>query len=172
MKQLTMMLVAGALTLSAQAPDLKTLSGGALALHNQTKSAIVAAAEKMKAEDYDFAPIAGVRTFAQLVGHVADAQYFFCSSAAGEKKASPGNEKTKKSKAELVAAIKEAMSYCDSVYSATTDDNVKQIAKFPGGERTRLNVLSMNTVHNFEHYGNMVTYMRLKGVVPPTSEGK
>jgi uncharacterized damage-inducible protein DinB len=172
MKQMMVMLFAGALTVSAQAPDLKTLSGGAKALHNQTKSAIVSAAEKMKAEDYDFAPTAGVRTFGQLVGHVADSQYFFCSTAAGEKKASPGNEKTKKSKDELVAALKEAMSYCDGVYGATTDENIAQIAKFPGGERTRLNVLSMNTVHNYEHYGNMVTYMRLKGVVPPTSERK
>lgn len=172
MKLLTMLLVAAGLTLSGQAPDMKTLSGGALAIHNQTKSALVAAAEKMKAEDYAFAPTTGVRTFGQLVGHVADAQYAFCSAAAGEKKASPGAEKTKKTKDELVAAIKEAMSYCDQVYSATTDQNAAEVVKFFGSERTRLTVLSMNSTHNYEHYGNMVTYMRMKGVVPPTSESK
>jgi uncharacterized damage-inducible protein DinB len=172
MKQLTLMLITAALTLSAEAPDPKTLAGGAVAMHNQTKSAIVAAAEKMKAEDYGFAPTAGVRTFGQLVGHVADAQYAFCSAAAGEKKASPGAEKTKKTKDELVAAIKEAMSYCDQVYLATTDGNAAQIVKFFGSDRARLTVLSMNTTHNYEHYGNMVTYMRMKGVVPPTSESK
>jgi uncharacterized damage-inducible protein DinB len=162
----------GALTLSAQGPDLKTLSGGAQALHAQTKRAIVAAAEKMKAEDYGFAPTDGVRTFGQLVGHVADAQYTFCSAASGAENPAPGIEKSKTSKDDLVAALKEGMAYCDKVYSATTDTNVAEIVKFFGGERTRLNVLSFNTTHNYEHYGNMVTYMRIKGVVPPTSEGR
>ena len=170
MYKLTVMLLAGGLTLSAQTPDLKKLSGGARALQNQTKAAIVGAAEKMKSEDYEFAPTTGVRTFGQLVGHVADAQYLFCSAASGETNPEPGIEKSKKSKDELVAALKEAMAYCDKVYAGTTDSNVAQIVKFFGGERTRLNVLSFNTMHNYEHYGNMVTYMRIKGLVPPTSE--
>ena len=172
MNKLTVMLLAGALTLSAQTPDLKTLSGGARALQNQTKAAIVAAAEKMKAEDYEFAPTTGVRTFGQLVGHVADAQYLFCSAASGETDPAPDIEKSKKSKDDLVAALKKAMAYCDNVYTGTTDSNVAQVVKFFGGERTRLNVLSFNTMHNYEHYGNMVTYMRIKGLVPPTSERK
>jgi uncharacterized damage-inducible protein DinB len=170
MTRVTLCFLAGALTLCAQSPDLKTLSGGALALHNQTKRAIVAAAEKMDAENYDFAPASGVRTFGQIVGHVADAQYLFCSAAQNEANPSPGIEKSKKTKADLVAALKEAMAYCDKVYAATTDANAAQIVKFFGGERTKLNVLSFNTTHNYEHYGNMVTYMRIKGVVPPTSE--
>jgi uncharacterized damage-inducible protein DinB len=170
MNKLITRLLAGALALSAQAPDMKTLSGGAQALHAQTKKAIVAAAEKMAAEDYDYAPTTGVRTFGQLVGHVADAQYLFCSAAMGEDHPAPGAEKSKHTKADLVAALKEGMAYCDKAYAATTEANVAQIVKFFGGERTRLNVLSFNTTHNYEHYGNMVTYMRMKGVVPPTSE--
>src|SRR5258707_7911362 len=106
MDKLTVMLFAGALTLSAQAPALKTLSGGAQALHNQTKGAIVAAAEKMKAEDYEFAPTAGVRTFGQLVGHVADAQYLFCSAASGAANPAPGIEKPKKSKDKLLSQLR------------------------------------------------------------------
>jgi len=172
MTKLAIALVAAAASLPAQAPDLKTLSGGAQALHNQTKGAIIAAAEKMKAEDYGFAPTDGVRTFGQLVGHVADAQYSFCSAATGETHAPAGIEKSKKAKEELVAALKEAMAYCDKAYASTTDANAAQVVKFFGGERTRLNVLSFNTTHNYEHYGNMVTYMRIKGVVPPTSEKK
>lgn len=170
MTRLTLTLLAGAFALSAQEPDLKTLSGGALALHNQTKRAIVAAAEKMGAENYDFAPTSGVRTFGQLVGHVADAQYLFCSAAQNEPNPAPGIEKSKKTKADLVAALKEAMAYCDKVYAGTTDANATAIVKLFGGERTKLNVLSFNTTHNYEHYGNMVTYMRIKGVVPPTSQ--
>jgi uncharacterized damage-inducible protein DinB len=170
MNKLTTSFLATVLALSAQAPDMKTLSGGAQALHNQTKRAIVAAAEKMSGDDYAYAPVTGVRTFGQLVGHVADAQYLFCSAALGEENPAPGIEKSKTAKADLVAALKDAMAYCDKAYSATTEANVAQIVKFFGGERTRLNVLSFNTTHNYEHYGNMVTYMRMKGVVPPTSE--
>ncbi len=164
MNKLTITLLAGALALSAQGPDLKTLSGGAQALHNQTKQAIVAAAEKMGADDYAYAPTTGVRTFGQLVGHVADAQYAFCSAAAGEANPGLGIEKSKTAKADLVSALKDAMAFCDKAYASTTDANVAQIVKFFGGERTRLNVLSFNTTHNYEHYGNMVTYMRMKGL--------
>ncbi len=170
MNRLITGLMVGALALSAQGPDLKTLSGGAQALHNQTRDALLKAAAKMSAEDYDYAPTSGVRTFGQLVGHVADAQYLFCSAAAGENHPPPGAEKSMKTKVDLVAALKDAMAYCDKVYADTTDANVAQIVKLFGGERTRLYVLSFNTTHNYEHYGNMVTYMRMKGVVPPTSE--
>jgi uncharacterized damage-inducible protein DinB len=170
MTKLTFACLMGTLTLAAQEPDMKTLSGGAQALHNQTKKALIAAAEKMDAANYSYAPTDGVRTFGQLVGHVADAQYTFCSAAMGEKNPAPGIEKSKTEKADLVAAIKDGMAYCDKAYAGTTDANVAQIVKFFGGERTRLNVLSFNTTHNYEHYGNMVTYMRMKGVVPPTSE--
>ena len=170
MTKLTFAGLIAAVTLAAQGPDMKTLSGGAQALHNQTKKALIAAAEKMDAKDYAYAPTDGVRTFGQLVGHVADAQYTFCSAAMSEKNPAPGIEKSKTEKADLVAAIKDAMAYCDKAYAATTDANVAEIVKFFGGERTRLNVLSFNTTHNYEHYGNMVTYMRMKGVVPPTSE--
>lgn len=170
MKNLTIGMLAGALALSAQGPDLKTLSGGAQALHGQTKQAIVGAAEKMSAEDYSFAPATGIRTFGQLVGHVADAQYAFCSAASGEVNPGLGIEKSKTTKADLVSALKDAMAFCDKAYASTTDANAAQVVKFFGGERTRLNVLSFNSMHNYEHYGNMVTYMRIKGLVPPTSE--
>ena len=171
MNKLTLaFLAAGTLALSAQAPDMKTLSGGALALHMQTKRAIVAAAEKMSADDYGFAPTAGVRTFGQLVGHVADAQYLFCSPVLGEANPAPGIEKSKTAKADLVEALKAAFAYCDKAYAATTDANAASLVTLFGGERTRLGALSFNTTHNYEHYGNMVTYMRIKGVVPPTSE--
>ena len=170
MKTLTIGIFAGALALSAQEPDMKTLSGGAQALHNQTKQALIGAAEKMSAEDYSYAPAAGIRTFGQLVGHVADAQYAFCSAASGNANPGLGIEKSKTAKADLVAALKDAMAFCDKAYASTTDANAAQIVKFFGGERTRLNVLSFNSMHNYEHYGNMVTYMRMKGLVPPTSE--
>lgn len=159
-----------AVGLMAQAPDLKTLGGGAQALQNQMKNVVVRSAEKMDEEHYGFKPAPEVRSFAQLLGHIADAQYAFCAGASAEKNPAPGIEKSKSSKADLVQALKDAFAYCDKVYAETTDANAAGIVKFFGGERTRLNVLSFNTSHTFEHYGNLVTYMRIKGVVPPSSE--
>src|SRR3954447_14762286 len=164
---LSVMLVAGA---SAQAPDVKTLSGGAKAYQNQMKSAIQRSAEKMPEENYGFKPTPDVRSFGQIIGHVADAQYFFCSAALGETNPAPGIEKSKETKADLVSALSAAFAYCDKAYAALTDANATEVLKFGGGERARLNILSFNTAHDFEHYGNLVTYMRLKGLVPPSSE--
>jgi uncharacterized damage-inducible protein DinB len=131
---------------------------------------VVAAAEKMPEENYSFKPTPDVRSFGQLVGHVADAQYNFCSTAAGEAPSPKGIEKTKTSKTDLVAALKEAVAYCNKTYASMTDAQGSQIVKFMNFNLARITVLSVNTAHMDEHYGNMVTYLRLKGIVPPSSE--
>lgn len=134
---------------------------------------VIAAAEKMPEENYSFKPVPEVRSFGQLVGHVADAQYFFCSNAAGEAPPVSGIEKTKTTKADLVAALKAAVEYCNKVYGGMTDAKGAKLTKFMNFDMATMTVLSANTAHTYEHYGNMVTYMRLKGIVPPTtaSEG-
>ena len=168
----TLLILATAGAIFAQGPDFKTPSGAAKAHFGQIKGLIIRSAEKMAEADYAYKPTPDVRSFGQLVGHVADAQYTFCAAVAGEKSPSPGVEKTKTTKADLVAAIKESGAYCDKVYGALTDGNANDNVKFFGGERSKLNVLQFNTMHDYEHYGNMVTYMRLKGLVPPSSEPK
>lgn len=129
----------------------------------------IAAAEKMPEENYSFKPTPAVRSFGQLVGHVADAQYFFCSTATGETSPMKGIEKTKTSKADLVAALKDAVAYCNKAYTGMTDAQGSQMVKFMNFDVARLTVLSINTAHADEHYGNMVTYLRMKGIVPPSS---
>ena len=131
---------------------------------------VIAAAEKMPEESYSFRPTPDVRSFGQLVGHLADSQYFFCALAAGETKPAGGVEKSKAGKAELVAALKEAVAYCSKKYAAMTDSKGGEMVKLMNNDFARLTVLSGNTAHDYEHYGNMATYMRLKGIVPPTSE--
>lgn len=168
MKHLALLAAAAGL-LTAQAPDLKTLTGGAQALQNTVKNYVLQSAEKMPEEHFAFQPVPEVRSFAALLGHIADAQYAFCSAVLGEKNPSPGVEKTKSTKAELAAALKEAFAYCDKAY-AISDAQAAETVKFFGAERTKLNVLSFNTAHTWEHYGNLVTYMRMKGIVPPSSE--
>jgi hypothetical protein len=101
---------------------------------------------------------------------VADAQYNFCSLSLGEPNPVKGIEKTKTSKADLVAAIKDAVSYCNKAFDSMTDAKGSEMVKFMNFNMAKLTVLSLNTAHADEHYGNMVTYLRLKGIVPPTSE--
>ena len=163
--------IAGALFASATilpAQD-NPLSADTKAIYNLVKTNIVKAADKMPEANYSFKPTPDVRSFAALVGHVADAQYLFCSAAKGEKKSSEV-EKTQTTKEGLVSALKDAFAYCDAVYNSLTDASAADKVDFFGGKRTRLGVLNFNNAHNDEHYGNVVTYMRLKGLVPPSSE--
>jgi uncharacterized damage-inducible protein DinB len=141
-------------------------------LYGVISGAVVKAAEKMPEENYSFKPTPDVRSFGQLVGHVADANYMFCSQAAGEADPVKDIEKTKTSKADLVAAIKGAVAYCNKTYESMTDAKGAEMIKIFGFNLARLSLYSLNTAHTDEHYGNMVTYMRLKGLVPPTSESQ
>ena len=75
-------------------------------------------------------------------------------------------------KADLVQALKDALAYCDKAFDGLTDAQAAQTVKFFGRDQAKATVLSFNTMHNMEHYGNMVTYLRLKGLVPPTSEAR
>ena len=160
-----------AMLLQAQAPS-DPLSAGNKVIYNIVKNNVVKAAEKMPEENYAFKPTPDVRSFGQLVGHVADAQYSFCSAALGEKNPALGIEKSKTTKTDLVQALNTAFAYCDKAYDGMTDAHAAEIVKFFGRESAKLTVLSFNNAHNDEHYGNMVTYMRMKGLVPPSSEAR
>lgn len=155
----------------AQGPDLKSLTGSARAMHTMVAGNVTKAAEKMPEEHYSFKPTPEVRSFGAIVAHVADAQYLFCSAVIGEKNPAPGIEKSKTTKAEIQAALKEAFAYCDKAYEIS-DAQAAETTKFFGNDRNKLNVLSFSDAHNMEHYGNLVTYMRMKSIVPPTSEGR
>lgn len=128
------------------------------------------AAEQMPEADYSFRPVAGVRTFGELIGHLAGAQYLICAAALGEPSRSEDEyEKQKLGKAALVAAFNSSNEYCARAY-AQADAGMFAMTKLFGGERTRLAALVTNTTHDGEHYGNIVTYMRIKGMVPPSSQ--
>jgi uncharacterized damage-inducible protein DinB len=134
------------------------------------KTILVSSAEKMPEENYNFKPTEAVRSYGQIVGHVADAQYNFCSMALGETNPGLKIEQTKTTKADLVAALKDALTYCDKAYDGMTDTASLQTVKMFGMDMPKFGVLNINNAHDMEHYGNLVTYMRLKNVVPPTSE--
>jgi uncharacterized damage-inducible protein DinB len=162
--------LAGVMT--AQPPP-NPLSTGEKGFYMMVSGALIAGAEKMPEENYAFKPTPEVRSFGELVGHAADAQYMFCSIASGDKNPNMGSiEKSKTSKADLVQALKDGVAYCNKVYGAMTDAQATEVVKMFGRNLAKLTVLSVNTAHADEHYGNMVTYLRLKGIVPPTSEPK
>ena len=151
-------------------PPANPITASEKGLYSFVSNAVIGAAQKMPEENYGFKPTPEVRSFGQLVGHVADASYMFCSLSLGEANPAKGIEKTKTAKADLVAAIKEAVGYCNKAFDSMTDAKGSQMVKFRNLDIAKLTVFSLNTAHTDEHYGNMVTYLRMKGIVPPTSE--
>jgi uncharacterized damage-inducible protein DinB len=141
-------------------------------MHAGARRNLAEAAASMPAEEYAFKPTPEVRSFGEVVGHVINANYFFCAQAKGEK--SPGTQNYEKlaDKAALVKALNDALAYCDGAYNETTDASFQTLVKVaaPSTNQTpRGMVLMFNTTHNEEHYGNLVVYMRLKGHVPPST---
>jgi uncharacterized damage-inducible protein DinB len=139
-------------------------------LYAGLKEMLIRSAEKMPEESYNFRPAEAVRTYGQIVGHLAESQYFFCSAALGEKNPSPKIEQTVTAKAELIAALKSAFAYCDRAYNGLNDAAATQTVKLFGGGMPKLGVLYTNQMHGASHYGNLVTYMRIRNIVPPSSE--
>lgn len=165
-----MALALGVALLPAQSAN--PLSSDVQRAYADIKNNIIRSAEKMPEADYSFRPAPRVRTFGELIGHVAQEQYlFFCGPVKGDNKTAD-IEKTVTSKAGLVAAIKESFAYCDSAYSGITDATATQIIETGGSRNTKMRLLWMNIAHDELHYGNMVTYLRIKGIVPPSTEGQ
>jgi uncharacterized damage-inducible protein DinB len=155
---------------SSTAAPANPLTLATKTIYAMTKNDVLKGAEEMPEENYSFKPVSTVRSFGELVGHVADAQYEFCGPVAGDTAKSSGAEKSKTSKADLIAALKEGFAYCDKVYDGLTDAHAADMLKFFGRNSPKLSILSFNNAHNMEHYGNMVTYLRIKGLVPPSSQ--
>ena len=169
----TTMMLLGATTLSAQTPAT-TDSGYTATVRarwNAVKRNVAASAEKMPEANYAYKPTSAVRSFGELIGHLANEHYLLCSPLKGEKnpKAGVDFEKTA-AKADLVKALNDSNAYCDAAYAAAKDDP-KTVAPFSATQQdTPFRVMVLNVTHDSEHYGNIVTYLRLKGIVPPSSQ--
>ncbi len=164
---LLLALIAAPTVATAQNPN--PLTANAKVQFGALSGFVVRSAEKVPEGLYNFRPTAEVRTMAQLFGHVADAMFGMCATAAGTKPPRTGIEK-ETAKPLLVAALKEGVSYCNSVYDGMTDQKGAETVPFVFGPTPRLSVLYFVVTHTYEHYGNLVTYMRLNKIVPPSSE--
>jgi uncharacterized damage-inducible protein DinB len=146
------------------------LSNEARQIWTRTKGNLIAAAEKMPEDAYDFKPAPESQSFKVLVAHTADSAMGVCSGFNGERKQAGAASKT--SKAELVESLKAALAECDTAYGALSDAKSTEMIEFRGGQRSRLGVLYQNTVHMEHEYAQMAVHLRLKGQVPPSSEGR
>ena len=129
---------------------------------------VLEAAEKMPEAGYAFQPTNGERNFGGWVAHIADTQMMYCSVAAGQPKQLNAGAMMKK--ADLLAVLKTSFDICEAVYAGTTEANAGRITPNFRGPRPRISVLYANISHTNECYGNMSVYLRLNGIVPPSTE--
>ena len=161
-----------------QQPPANPLSTWLRGAYMGNRNTIMRSAEKMPEEFYGLrpGPQEEVRTFGQQVGHLANYNYLWCSQAKGEKNPNAGNNLEKlNTKAEFLKAVNDAFAYCDGVYSSLTDASGVEIIDITqeSGRQTRnlrMALLILNFAHNNEIYGNIVSYMRMKDIVPTSSE--
>jgi len=161
-----------------QQPPANPLSTWVRNAYMGNRNNIVRSAEKMPEENYGMrpGPQEEVRTFGQQIGHIAKFNYLWCSEAKGEKNPSAGNDPEKlTTKAELMKALNDAFSYCDSAYASLTDASGMEMIDITqeSGRHTRnlrVALLILNYGNNNEIYGNLVTYLRIKSIVPSSSE--
>jgi uncharacterized damage-inducible protein DinB len=168
-----MRVLMASLMVAALAAPAAAQGGSTAALKGQfdmVKNNITKSAAQVSEDLYSFKPTPEVRSFGQVLGHVADANYGICSAASGMKAPEGSVEKTKTSKADLQKALADAFAFCDKAWASVTDAKAGEAIKLFGMDQTRLSGLVFNTAHDFEHYGNLVTYMRLKNLVPPSSQ--
>jgi hypothetical protein len=131
------------------------------------KSNITKMAERMPEESYGFKASPDIRSYGELMAHIATAQVLYCSMAAGEMKR-PAD--VKGSKADIVAAVKGSFDACDAVFDKLTDSSAMEGVRGRRGQTARISVLWGMIVHSNEEYGYGSIYLRLKGLVPPSSD--
>jgi uncharacterized damage-inducible protein DinB len=171
---ISVVILALALVQADSVPDSSTNPGAAHATYLSIKDAILRSAAKMPGEHFEFRPTAEVRTFGGILAHIIDANYLLCSPASGD--TNPNGAVVDKSERDrlagpmLVGRLRESFAMCDRAYAQLTEANAGDILPFMSAKRPRLGLLWFHISHAFEHYGNLVTYMRIKGIVPPTSE--
>lgn len=154
----------------AQSVPLADASASSKAFFSMVSGWVNASVDKMPDAEFAFKPTPEVRSFAQLVGHIADAQFLICSRALGEKGPAGDAEKTKTTKADLKKALADGFAYCEQAHATLSGPKGAEIVDGFGAKHPRIGLLYFNTMHTFEHYGNVITYLRLKGIVPPSTE--
>jgi len=156
----------------AQAPAAAPVGPAAevQAAYNRIKPNVLKAAEKMPEADFQFKPTADIRTFARIVNHVTEAQFRVCSALNGETADPKAVPSDTADKATVIAGLKASFAVCDKAYGALTDATITEVLTMGPVKRTRIGAAWGNVSHDNEQYAELSTYLRLKGIVPPTAE--
>jgi uncharacterized damage-inducible protein DinB len=169
------LLAAALMVLAAAGPRAQTTSPyiGEIKryYYEAVKRNLTAMIEKMPEEQFSFRPVPEVRSFGESVAHVADAQARNCNLASGAGSKTLDADK-KKTKAELLATIKESFAICDAAFAALTDARASEMVTMGQSnfQLSKLSLLVSMISHSNEQHGYMAMYLRLKGIVPPSTE--
>ncbi len=155
------------------APPSRAITESMEVPYNIVKGYLTKAAEQASDKIYAFRATPEVRTFGQILAHAADGNYMFCGASSGE--AGPGSsvEQTMTTKADIQKALADSFAFCDRAFAAVNDQTGAEpvtVAMMNDLPSTKLAILGFATAHQFEHYGNLVTYLRLNKMVPPSSQ--
>jgi hypothetical protein len=153
-------------------PQTYTLAATLVRTYQNLQRNLTEAAEKMPEADYAFKPTAEVRPFGQLIAHVALSQFGTCGALKGDP-APPhkeDKEEATRTKAELIALLKGSTEYCNPVLTTLKDDDLTVLGKSGGNQIAKGLALTGTNTHGNEMYGTIAVYLRLKGIVPPTTE--
>jgi hypothetical protein len=146
------------------------LSGEVLTAYNRLKPNVLKAAEKMPEADFQFKPTPEIRTFARIVNHVTEAQFHVCTALNGTAFDAKSVPSDTADKASVIAGLKASFAECDKAYSALTDATISETLTLGPVKRSRIGLAWGNVSHDNEQYAELSTYLRLKGLVPPTAE--
>ena len=157
---------------STKALDADIVVRGLAALQEAYEDYVLATAEMVPEDLYSYRPTEEVRTLGAILAHIAGTNYLFCAAAAREP--NPNTERlvrTRTTKAAIISALEDSFEYCHNVYETTTTADMVEKTTLLGAEYEVSTVLAGNSAHISEHYGNLVTYMRINGIVPPSTQG-
>lgn len=150
-----------------------------LAVYEDVKNNTLAAAELVPEDGYSFRPGPSTRSYGQQLAHIADSNYLFCSAARGEPNpypSVPGEagalEKTRVARRDILEALERSFQYCDAAFARASDSNLAELVEFSAPNPikvTRAFLLNFGAYHAGRHYGSLAVYLRLKGVVPPST---
>ena len=149
---------------SPVASELRTASWG----YEAVKTNLIRASEKLSDADYAYKAAPDIRTVAELFGHIADVQARLCGMVTGEQKALNAGKMT--AKADLVKALKTSFEVCDAAWQKVTDANGSEMVGSGRGAQTKMGELEHVVIHDNEEYGYLAVYMRLRNIVPPSSD--
>jgi uncharacterized damage-inducible protein DinB len=156
---------------AAQTPPPTGPAGEVQGSYARVKANVIKAAENMPPENYTFKPTPDIRTYARVVNHVTEAQFHYCSSINGVAAANITKPPADTAdKAAIVDALKASFAECDKAYAGLTDANLTDMIQAGPVKRSRIGLSWGNVSHDNEQYATLALYMRLKGLVPPSSE--